>query len=74
MFPWTIFWAPQYNVTWNSHFFQDVSGQSLINFLQDEDVQDLAMTLRRGETPRPQQLEAVKAKFHKLTEVPVIGR
>lgn len=68
MFPWLVLWAPQYNVTWNSHFFQDVSGQSLIEFLLDEAVRDTYTTLQRGEAPSPQQLAAVRAKLNQLTQ------
>lgn len=66
MFPWTFFWAPQYNITWNSRFFQDISRQRLMEILREPVMQDVVMRLQNNEEPTPQQLDEITYKLYNI--------
>jgi hypothetical protein len=57
MFPWRFLWAPHYNITWNSRFFQDISHERLWKALQTEAALAALNTLQKGDMTEQQRTE-----------------
>lgn len=67
MFPWLFLWAPQYNITWNSDFFQDVSHQRLFKAIQTEAALATLSKMPKEDMTEQQRIE-LRRLLLRLTE------